>query len=124
MSSSSILQTTTANKRQRGERSGAETTNTLSLREVVVANNGSNVIPVEKIGTMYMSSLQNQDSFSLSSVLCWPHCNDVEAVVGGGAGGGEGGGTRSPPSGIAIILQTECHALQTADKKTVTTVGW
>lgn len=32
--------------------------------------------------------------------------------------------TRIPPSGKTIILQTECHALQTADKKTVTTVGW
>ena len=38
---------------------------------------------------------------------------------------GEGGGAECVlPSGIAIILQTECHALQTADKKTVITVGW
>lgn len=36
----------------------------------------------------------------------------------------EGGHMVPPPSGIAIILQTECHALQTADKKTVTITGW
>lgn len=45
---------------------------------------------------------------------------------GSGSGGGGGGGGRhaSPrlshpphPSGIAVILQTECHALQTADKR-------
>lgn len=49
-SSSSILHTTTANKRQREERSGAEATNELALREVVVASSGSNVTPVEKVG--------------------------------------------------------------------------
>lgn len=70
------------------------------------------------------------------SALYWPHCSGVVQAVVRGAGGGQDGiweeeggwgGCRthsSPPSGIAIILQTECHALQTADKKTVTTVGW
>lgn len=35
---------------------------------------------------------------SLLSVLCWPHCGDVEAVVRGGARGlgGVGGDTHPP----------------------------
>lgn len=101
-----------------------------------MASSGSIVTPVEKVEEErgYMkctcSSLllkkgrQNEDSFSFSSALYWPHCSGVEAVVRGGARMGTGGGqAASHPSGIAIILQTECHALQTADKKTVTTVG-
>lgn len=44
---------------------------------------------------------------SLLSVLCWPHCSDVEAVVRGGAKGFGGvgvcgvgwGATRIPPQG-------------------------
>lgn len=33
--------------------------------------------------------------------------------------------TLAPPSGVTIILQTECHALETADKKiNVTTASW
>lgn len=136
-SSSSILHTTTSNERQREERSGAETTNKLALREVVAASSGSNVTPVEKVGeeggytrcTCHPCSLKGEAKwglFSFSSVLYWPHCSSVEAVVRGRARMGlEGGGAGCiPPSGIAIILQTECHALQTADKKTVTTVGW
>lgn len=64
--------------------------------------------------------------FLFSSALYWPHCSGLEAVVRGGGQDGSGGvqAASPPPSGIAIILQTECHALQTADKKTVTTAGW
>lgn len=83
---------------------------------------------------MYMSSLllKRGDKMRTPSLSCL-RCFDlsgVEAVVRGGARMGIGGGRGMrmagciPPSGIAIILQTECHALQTADKKTVTTVGW
>lgn len=57
----------------------------------------------------------------MSSVSCCPPCSDVEVVVRGG----EGAAHISHPSGITIILQPECHALQTADKKkNVTTAGW
>lgn len=68
---------------------------------------------------------QSEDSFPLVCVvlasLWW--CRGCGERRGQGFGRG-GGVTRIPPSGKTIILQTECHALQTADKKTVTTVGW
>ena len=109
-SSSSILHTTTANERQREERRGAaEATNELALREVVVvvmllqwrekAGEGGGIYK------MYMSSpapykkgeRQNEDSFSFSSALYWPHCSGVAAVVRGGGQDGWGGRLLSPP---------------------------
>lgn len=56
------------------------------------------------------------ECFHFSSALYWPHCGGEEGTVMGRKGAREG----QPPSGIAIILQTECHALQTPDKETVT----
>lgn len=75
-----------------------------------------NPIPVSQRGS------QSEDSsLYISSVSCCPPCSDVEVVVRGGVGAAH----ISPPSGVTIILQTECHALETADKKiNVTTASW
>lgn len=107
ISSSSILSSTNANKRQREERSGAEATKLRVGVVVVAASNGSNVTPVETVGgfkrcTCHPRSLKGEAKRGLllfSPLRCTgPHCGGLEAVVKGGARTGvEGLQAASPP---------------------------